>query len=271
MGRSCKKIKAKLSEEEESRNLIIYKTDDLISNQIINDIIGQSSNQTFHFPKKFKYWLNAQFETIRSNEYLSNRFNFKQNETIKFDLSVEINDLFLMSVLKDKVYQIYKQHIKESLLINETKKRLKNNDYIDSSAENVTQDDLLAGIISDLTENAKWLTNFTLNLPGFNKLEEEDFMKIVNHATAMTYGLQLNEFYYNNEFHHIIKNGYQLSQNRLNLAFGSFGAYLFIIAHAKFKELDLSENEISLLYPAFLYSCDGILLIFQYFYTFKIN
>jgi len=83
-------------------------------------------------------------------------------------------------------------------------------------------------------------------------------MKIVNHATAMTYGLQLNEFYYNNEFHHIIKNGYQLSQNRLNLAFGSFGAYLFIIAHAKFKELDLSENEISLLYPTFLLSCDGI-------------
>ncbi len=38
MGRSCKKIKAKLSSEEESRNLIIYKTDDLISNQIINDI-----------------------------------------------------------------------------------------------------------------------------------------------------------------------------------------------------------------------------------------
>jgi len=200
MGRSCKKIKAKLSSEEESRNLIIYKTDDLISNQIINDIIGQSSNQTFHFPKKFKYWLNAQFETIRNNEYLSNRFNFKQNETIKFDLSVEINDLFLMSVLKDKVYQIYKQHIKESLLINETKKRLKNNDYIDSSA--------------------------------------------------------------------ITKNGYQLSKNRLNLAFGSFLAYLFILAHAKFKELDLSENEIALLYALFLFSCDGILIFFLNIFNF---
>ena len=99
-----------------------------------------------------------------------------------------------MSVLKDKVYQIYKQHIKESLLINETKKRLKNNDYIDSSAENVTQDYLLAGIIGDIVEHAKWLTNYSLNLPGFNCLNESDFMKIVNHATAMTYGLQLNEF-----------------------------------------------------------------------------
>ncbi len=173
-----------------------------------------------------------------------------------------------MSVLKDKVYQIYKQHIKESLLINETKKRLKNNDYIDSSAENVTQDDLLAGLIGDIVEHAKWLTNYSLNLPGFSSLNESDFMKIVNHATIMTYGLQLNEFYYNNEFHHITKNGYQLSKNRLNLAFGSFLAHLFILAHAKFKELDLSENEIALLYALFLFSCDGILIFFLNIFNF---
>ncbi len=257
MGRSSKKMKT-LPEESN----ILVKTDDLKSNQTINEIIGQCSNQTFYFPKQFKYWMNSQFEIIRRSNFLSIRFNFKQNEILKFDSSVEINDLFLMSVLKDKVYQIYRQHIKESILLNETRERLKNNDYINSTAdENVSQNDLLEGMIGNVVDHAKWLTNYCLNLPGFNKLNDVDFIQIINNATLFTMGIQLNEFYSNNEFYNVTKNGYQLSRNRLNLVFGSFIAYLYCLSHAKLKQLCLSDYEKALLYPVFVFSCDGIIIL----------
>jgi len=250
MGRSSKKI-------QESPYCLIKK-DDLKKIKAIKEIIGPIFNETIFFPKQFKYWINSQLESIRKNEFITNRFTFKQNGSIKFDLSVEINDLVLMSVLKDKVYQVYSKHIKESIIINETKTRLKNNDFIDSSVENVTQNDLLNGIIGNVVDHAKWLTSFSINLPGFDKINNSDFILMVNHATLLTIGFQINEFFYDNELYHITKNGYQMTRNRMNLAFGSFHSYLYFITHIKLKQLCLSDYEKALFYPVILCCCDGI-------------
>lgn len=167
------------------------------------------------------------------------------------------NELVLISILRDKVFQLYKKHIKNSSLLNNTREKLRTKDFISSSAENVQKKDILLGVIGTITEFTKWLTRYAIELPDFDKIEQDDFMKMVSSAIWSSIGLQLNEFFHDNDLHYITTNGYQMSRNRMYSVFGTFNTCLFLLMHAKVKQFKFSENELSLYYPFIICSCNG--------------
>lgn len=68
-------------------------------------------------------------------------------------------------VVKDKICQIYKEHIKKSNNINNTLERLNSKDYIGSSKD-VTKVQLKAGLLDTINEFSKWAKNFINEING---------------------------------------------------------------------------------------------------------
>lgn len=161
-------------------------------------------------------------------------------------------DLLKITLLRDKVFQVYKKHIKNSLIINNSYERLKNNDYVSSKEENLSMDTFLEGVAQIISVYSKWLTRFAKELPGFGDLDEDDFKKILLSAFMPTIALQMNEFYLESNTIFITPNGIQMDKTRMDNAFGVFNSNLSFIIHSILKELNLTEKERSLFYPFIL-------------------
>ena len=209
---------------------------------------------------KLKLELSENLSPISPNPLLD-LFDKHQLFDWKTDMPITIfrseSDLFLISVLKDKVFQLYKKHIQLSQLLVNSRECHKNKNYIDSSVENVPVDDLLRGLIGSISEHSKWLTRFARELPGFSFINVDDFMQMVSSGAMLLFGMQTNQFYYNNENHTVISNNYQMSRSRMNKLMGTFKTGLLFEFHFVFKKLCMSENEIALLYPFILTSSNG--------------
>lgn len=243
--------------------------------------------------KEFKCWLNSQIEFVKKNDItklelnhintcirlklhlnedqtslsLNPLLNFFENQQLfdsKSILPLTIfqseNDLFLISILKDKVFQLYKKHIQLAPLIVKTRECHRNKDYTDSSVENVPVEVLLKGLIDSISEHSKWLTRFARDLPGFGRINVDDFIQMVSGSAMLLFGLIANPFYNNNENHTVISNNYQFSRSRMNKVLGTFKTGLLFEFHYVFKKLLLSENELALLYPFILTSSNADLI-----------
>lgn len=163
-------------------------------------------------------------------------------------------EIIKLSILKDKVYQIYKYHIQKSPLINSTRERLENGDYIDSDAENITIEHLNKAIMCNISEYTKWITLFVKDLPGFDRFDLTDFTQMISNCSLLSMAIHLNEFFINGESYQITPNGYQLSRSRMNAGFGTFITSLFFLINEKTKKLDLSHNEKAIFYPFSIFS-----------------
>jgi hypothetical protein len=240
--------------------------------------------------KEFKYWLSNQIKFVRENDITKIETKNK-NDYIKLSLNMPLeslnkmpsevfnilrqhqlfestnilpttifqaeNELFLISILKDKVFQLFKKHTASSTIINHSTEFFKNKDYIDSSVENISVDELLIGLVGSISEHSKWLTRFVKELPGFNKLNLSDFMTIVSSTSLLLFNTQQHQFFYNNENHLIISNKYQLSRERMNTLYGAFKTGLLFEYHNVIKKFKFSETELSLLYTFFLTGTNG--------------
>lgn len=162
------------------------------------------------------------------------------------------NELIQLAINKDIIFQIYKDHIKNSFVINSAKESLKNKNYVDSSVENVTYEDLLKGFIIMITEYSKWLTKLAKNLPGLNQLNEDEFIKIINSGSLISLGFHIHDFYVSNECYLVTPNGFQSSRSRMNFYLGVRNTMLIFLLHQKIDELNLTEYEKSLYYPFIL-------------------
>jgi len=249
--------------------------------------------------KEFKYWLSNQIKFVRENDITKIETKNK-NDYIKLSLNMPLenlnktpsevfnilrqhqlfestnilpttifqaeNELFLISILKDKVFQLFKKHTFSSTIINHSTECFKNKDYIDSSVENISVDELLIGLVGSISEHSKWLTRFVKELPGFNKLNLSDFMTIVSSTSLLLFNTHQHQFFYNNENHFIISNRYQLSRERMNTLYGAFKTGLLFEFHNVIKKFKFSETELSLLYTFFLTGTNGKFEnIFPYF------
>ena len=91
----------------------------------------------------------------------------KQNSTIKTLPKVSFDsesDLILMSLIKDRVFQLYKKHILMSDLLKRTKEKLLNKDFIDSTVEILNIEPLVNGLMDTISEHSKWgITKTVLN------------------------------------------------------------------------------------------------------------
>lgn len=173
-----------------------------------------------------------------------------------------------MSLIKDRVFQLYKKHILMSDLLKRTKEKLLNKDFIDSTVEILNIEPLVNGLMDTISEHSKWLTRYAKELPGFNKLSLDDFMKMLSSASLLLFGIHSHQFYDNNENVSILINNYQFSKNRMNLVLGAFKTGLLFEFHFNLRRLNLSENEMSLIFPFILTNCNGK---FQTKYYYKVH
>lgn len=112
-------------------------------------------------------------------------------------------------------------HIKESTVLNISKEKYKTNNYIGPNVDNVPVSQILTSIHETHKEFTNWLSIFAKELPGFDKFNQEDFMKIVSSSFQLAIGLHVKDLYFNNDLYVITSNGYQLSRNQMNIGFGS--------------------------------------------------
>ena len=169
------------------------------------------------------------------------------------------NEFALITILKDKVFQLYSKIIKESKVLNTSKERYETKNYINHE-EIVSIDEILDGILEIHEDVTTWLVNLTKQLPGFDKFKQDDLMTIALNSAQLTIGVHLKDLYFDNDVHVISSKGYLLSRNRMNLAFGTMISTFYFCMNNKLKQLDLSENEVSLYYPFALTCCQRKLI-----------
>lgn len=188
------------------------------------------------------------------------------NELFLNQLIKSENELIQIAILKDRVFQIYKKHINNSVLVIDSRERLKAKNYIYSTGLN---DDIefFKGLAEMIAKFSRWMTKYTKELPGFNSVSPEDLQTMILNSFITLATLHINEFYIDNELYFIIPNGYQLSIDRLKSSFGTFNASLSILSHSKIRLMKLTENELSIMYPFVLCNSSGkdILILFYYF------
>lgn len=172
-------------------------------------------------------------------------------------LHLNEEEIFLTAILKDKVFQLYKKHLLNSNLINQTTERLHKKDYIDANNENISVNEVWTGLMGIVSEHTKWLTRFARELPGFNDLIEEDFAAMIFTSTLLLYEIQINRFVTNNENYTILSNRVQMNRKRMLKLFGMFLTELVFEFHSKFKSFELSDYELCMLYPFIMCSCNG--------------
>jgi len=252
-----------------------------------------------YFTGEFKCWLNAQIQLGYSYfsfficVYFFKLINFfflvKINQKIKmidkdllptniaskccslftdeFLTDSFSSELLFYSMLKDKVYQTYRRHLNESATLNEINQRLKSRDYIDSSVENVFNEDLLTGVKETFNGFFKWFSDYIRFLPGFKNLNIHDLELIVLNGTHANLDIHLKEYFSKNECYFITNNGYQMSRVRLNEVFGTFTANLYFLAFSMLENFQLTECELALfcIYMA-MTQCQGFRLLNKFFF-----
>jgi hypothetical protein len=243
---------------------------------------------------QFEEWLKPQLEKIKNNElnslnkgciflslsttmeYISQPvdkvvFDFL-NHSILFDpLSIMPRTVFQndpdfpkIVLVKNKICQIYKEHIKNSIILNSTYERLKNKDYIDSSVKEVSKEKLVFGLIDTFLESAKWMSDYVkdLNSIGTKKLCSQDLSTIITQSIYFFCALNSIRFTFNNESYSILKNGIQLTRKRFIQIYGYDFNNLHLEFHSKFIALELTDNEMALFNAFALTSCNRKLSIF---------
>ena len=168
-------------------------------------------------------------------------------------------EIIMLSFLKDKVYELFKRHIRQSFILNDTRERLKNKEYKDAE-DNIPIESINRGIGLNVFLYSQWLNSYIRDLPGLNKFDSEDLNALISNCSLLSIAIHVNEFYTENECYQIA-NGIQLTRNRLNLSFGTFMTCLFFMINNKIQKLNLSESETSVFYPFSLFSQRSIYLI----------
>lgn len=170
-----------------------------------------------------------------------------------------INDNFtiFISLLKNKVYQVYKKNIALSTILNNIQERLKTGDYISSIG--IDYDTLKYLFLQSQLETINWSTQFVKELPGFDKFDRRDLSSLINSSSAFFLSLQVTNFYKKDESFIILSN-IQFSKDNIKFLFGDFSEVIQKF-HNDFNRLKLTENEFCLFFPFVLSSCNGNLTL----------
>jgi hypothetical protein len=195
--------------------------------------------------------------TFNVQNILNRHSTFKYSNMVA-KTSINENFIIFISLLKNKVYQTYRIKILENNLIKNSKKRLETGDFIQSgqtlasSFENqFTREDLIQVRLDVQT----WLKQFTVQLPGFDKFDSEDFNSIVDTSTSLVFVLLLSEFFVDNQITVIFKN-VQMSNCAFEKLFGRIYTDLILNFFRDFNRLKLNDYEKALFFPFVLTSCN---------------
>ena len=209
-------------------------------------------------------------ESLKHINLVKNNNLLNTNSNFSFDSSnllpkTSINDDFIIfiSLLKNKVFQAYKTHITESTILNNTRNRLQNGDFV---AKELDINKLNMTFFEGQLENIVWLQKFIKDLPGFDKFDTDDTNVLVGSSSGFLLSFQLTEYYKSEEINVSIIKNVQYSKETMYLMFGKYftdGVFKF---HYDLNQLMFTEVEKALFYPFVISSCRGIVNIAKIYF-----
>lgn len=140
----------------------------------------------------------------------SNFLNMYMNRT-----TVDPSSQQICSVLNDKIYQLYNEHIKESDVIFEKlleclrNMKEQGDDYIEDSdlkLFNGTSDTIWNGLIESLPEYVQSTFYFCKEMPGINELPHHEFSTVINNKLFELFHTVHSRFFFDDECYLILKN-----------------------------------------------------------------
>lgn len=176
------------------------------------------------------------------------------------------NLVSFISFLKNSTYQIYKEHIKNSLLINNTYERLASRNFISPLEEtNIGLIEISSDLMQSYAEHARWATKFIRSLPGYNRFSNQDLAIIIGNSILNLFVIQISVFITPNNSYLILKNGIQYSRSRMTLLLGNLITSFLFKFHESFNKLKLGEYELAMFYAFVISSANGNLLLLFHF------
>ena len=193
------------------------------------------------------------FET--GSELLNLNINIpKTYFTERFLDNQKQNFLAFLTVLRKKVYESYIDFILPLQKDMDRVNYLIQNNITFSNREGITKEEFMEAFLELLASDVNQCLSFSTNLPGFNKICVKDFSIIFKEYFFMIALIRYNKLYHNGELYIMLKDNIQFNKYWLKVLFGENGSNYIFIVHEKLKNLNLTSQEKSLIFPFMLTS-----------------
>lgn len=208
----------------------------------------------------YQYLLNENINNTHSFDYF---FNYqpvffqpksivpKTSFTDLFINTENLNLLFQISMIRDKVYHLYLELTDPLQKDLNRAQHLIRNKITKFDGDDATKEEAWFNFMKTLTVHSQALIMMAKELPGFNNLCLKDFNSIIKENITMTFGIKITKFYTEDECYFMIGD-IQMTKRWLSKFFGvRFKDFIFEF-HRKIRNLKLNNREIALLFPFIL-------------------
>ena len=194
---------------------------------------------------------------IDLNSY--NQAQFHESKTHKnhnLFLNTEDKDyLNFYSCVREKVYQLFLELVKDLEPNIEKAKHIARNNSKVFEGSNVSKDEAWTCYMKKTSTFYKSYSSFVQNLPGFDKINIHDLFKLSNNNCAIINCLSKSELYIEDEFY-LMADGIQITRKFLDQFFSTQVINCLFELYHELEKLDLSRKEMGLLMAYMLTSTD---------------
>jgi hypothetical protein len=250
--------KLSIYDESKGKNISLILENTSKHFKYFNDfLIYQDQNDLFEMfninlnqYKEFdlKKFLNVDYQLFKSSEIIPKTFF-----TNMYINSHDENILILLTLIKDKTYQLYKEYTKifESQL--ERANYLVKHNITIYDGHDATLDQAWNAVFKYHSEHIKDYMIYTKELPGFNKICAEDLASIHRENITLIAMLRCQMLIIKGESYFVSDN-IQFCKSWTRKLFGEKACIHVFKLHTSFEDLHLTDNEMALVIPFILTS-----------------
>nr|ASL70587.1 nuclear receptor [Brachionus plicatilis] len=164
------------------------------------------------------------------------------------------NQLIVLSLLRDKSYQIFKEHAKEFEEHEKLARKLIESDYkprdIVRTSDRVF--DLKRKNMNALLKHASSMFQIIHELPGFQRINKHDLPRILSDGFFVIFGLRAIKLFINDDYYFMLDESTPMNREVFALLTSEGVRDYAFDFYSKFKKLNLTDQEYALLIPIFL-------------------
>lgn len=201
------------------------------------------------------------FQLISPN-YYSEYFLNNQNQV----------SVFILSSLKDRCYTLFSQYNLEFRIQYENIKRLLSNGFkIEDlqNSQNIPFEIVRKENLKKLKQYIKTCILYGQDVPGFDKLDIQDFQKVVINRIFIILGLLSSKLFINNEYYLPATDNVYFTRSLMEKIIGKELTEQTLAFYNNFSLLNLSDFEIAVLIPFILTSPSKYKFIKYFFAVFS--
>ena len=206
------------------------------------DVYSHSFTKSFDILTQFEPNL-FQRSNIIPKTFFTELFVNTENESI----------IFLLSLIRDKSYQLYIDFTKPLESNLKIAKEIAQSNTKIFPGHDCCIDEVWKSYTNELSSHIKAYVLYARELPGFNKMDVDDFSAILNDSIPPIFGLKITKFFIDDECYLLIDH-IQLSRKWMNLLIGKNVSDIIFEFHNKLHSLNITNQELALIFPYVLTS-----------------